>query len=105
MEQAFSRPTPLPHTEMVNALRLHFRNWIMNDTLPPPSRCPRLADGTLVDATREVMGFPALPGLQNDAPTGLINPLIDYDWGPPSIARTVAAYGHGSLAALGAWST
>jgi hypothetical protein len=73
---------PLPHTETVNALRFHFRNWLMHDTPPPPSRWPRLSDGTLVDATKEAMGFPTLPGLPPDAPTGLINPLLDYDWGP-----------------------
>jgi hypothetical protein len=28
------------------------------------------------------MGFPALPGLPVHAPTGLINPGIDYDFGP-----------------------
>ena len=32
-------------------------------------------------ATKEAMGFPNLPGLPASAPTGLINPLLDYDWG------------------------
>lgn len=73
---------PVPHTQTVSALRVHFRNWLMKDTPPPPSRWPRLADGTLVDATKEAIGFPAVPGLPPNAPTGLINPLIDYDFGP-----------------------
>jgi hypothetical protein len=73
---------PLPHTQTVNALRVHLRNWVMKDVTPPPSRYPTLADGTLVDATAEALGFPALPGLPAHAPTGLINPLIDYDFGP-----------------------
>jgi hypothetical protein len=73
---------PLPHTETVNALKVHFRNWIMKDTPPPPSRWPMLRDGTLVDATKAAMGFPSIPGLPANAPTGLINVLIDYDWGP-----------------------
>ncbi|MFI5309759.1 MAG: alpha/beta hydrolase domain-containing protein [Gemmatimonadales bacterium] len=73
---------PVPHTETVNALKVHFRNWLMKDTPPPPSRWPRLGDGTLVDATKEAMGFPTIPGLPPSAPTGLINVLIDYDWGP-----------------------
>jgi hypothetical protein len=73
---------PVPHTETVNALRAHFRAWVMKGTAPPPSRYPTLADGTLVDATAEAMGFPALPGLPVHAPTGLINPVIDYDFGP-----------------------
>ncbi len=73
---------PVPHTETVNALRVHFRDWIMKDTPPPASVWPRIADGTLVDATKEAMGFPTLPGLPPGAPTGLINPLLDYDFGP-----------------------
>jgi hypothetical protein len=73
---------PVPHTQTVNALRMHFRNWVMKNVPPPPSRYPTLAAGMLVDATAEAMGFPALPGLPVHAPTGLINPAIDYDFGP-----------------------
>ncbi len=73
---------PVPHTETINALRVHFRNWVMKDIAPPPSRYPTLADGTLVDPTDVAMGFPALPGLPAHAPTGLINPGLDYDFGP-----------------------
>ena len=73
---------PAPHTETVNALRLHLRNWVMNDTPPPPSRWPTLRDNMLVDATKEAMGFPTIPGLPANAPTGLIQPVFDYDWGP-----------------------
>jgi Alpha/beta hydrolase domain len=73
---------PMPHTETVSALRFHFRNWVMQDTPPPPSRWPTLADHTLVDATKEAMGFPTIPGVPPAAPTGLINPVLDYDWGP-----------------------
>jgi hypothetical protein len=28
------------------------------------------------------MGFPSIPGLPEHAPTGLINPVLDYDFGP-----------------------
>jgi hypothetical protein len=73
---------PLPHAETVNALRVHLRNWVMKDLAPPPSRYPTLAAGTLVEPTSEAMGFPALPGLPAHLPTGLINPLLDYDYGP-----------------------
>jgi hypothetical protein len=72
---------PVPHTETVNALRVHFRNWVMKDAAPSPSRYPTLKSGDLVDATAQAMGFPALPGLPPNAPTGLINPGIDYDFG------------------------
>jgi hypothetical protein len=73
---------PVPHVETVNAIRAHFRAWVMKGIAPPASRYPRLADGTLVDATATAIGFPALPGLPAHAPDGLVNPAIDYDFGP-----------------------
>ena len=36
---------PVPHTQTVNALRVHFRNWVMDGTPPPPSVWPRLKPG------------------------------------------------------------
>jgi hypothetical protein len=54
----------------------------MKNVTPPPSRYPTLADGTLVDATKQAMGFPDIPGLPRSTPTGLINPVLDYDFGP-----------------------
>jgi hypothetical protein len=33
---------PVPHTQTVNALRVHFRNWVMNGTRPPDSVWPRI---------------------------------------------------------------
>jgi hypothetical protein len=95
---------PVPYTESVNALRLHLRNWVMKDIAPPPSQWPRLSDHTLVAATKQAMGFPTIPGLPTNAPTGLINPLLDYDWGrgfdyvdgsgvphqmPPTVKRSI----------------
>jgi hypothetical protein len=73
---------PMPHTETVNALRVHFRNWVMRGIEPPPSRWPRLADGTLVPANKRDIGFPTLPGLRATIPEpDFIMPVIDYDWG------------------------
>ena len=65
-------PNPVPHVQPVNALRVHFRNWVMNGTLPPDSVYPTLngkkGDGTknstgknvpdLVAANKVAMGFP-----------------------------------------------
>ena len=73
---------PVPFTETENAIRAHFRNWVMNGAAPPPSVYPTLAGGFLVDATKQAMGFPTIPGLSPTAPTGLVNPLLDYDFGP-----------------------
>lgn len=80
---------PVPHTETVNALRVHFRNWVMHGKEPPPSRWPTLAPrpgetrGTLVAANKAAMGFPTLPQLRPTLPEpDFIMPVIDYDWGP-----------------------
>lgn len=100
---------PVPHAQTVNALRQHFRNWVMNGTAPPPSVWPRLGkpgdrdddddrdhdtghgdhdrDGhhkrkaDLVDATKEAMGFPTIPGIPSSLPSNFIMPVFDYDWG------------------------
>ena len=74
---------PVSHVQTVNALRVHFRNWVMKGTAPPPSVYPTLASGALVDANKTAMGFPTLPGLRPTVPEpGFIMPVLDYDWGP-----------------------
>ena len=84
---------PVPHTQTVNALRVHFRNWVMKGIDPPESRYPTLrgskGERNLVDANRDAMGFPTIPpasapaGWRASAPeSGFINPVLDYDWGP-----------------------
>jgi hypothetical protein len=74
---------PMPHTETVNALRVHFRNWVMKGVAPPPSRWPRLADSTLAPAVKSAIGFPTLPQLRPTVPeVDFIMPVLDYDWGP-----------------------
>jgi len=74
---------PVPHTETVNALRVHFRNWVMQGVTPPPSRYPMLAQGSLAKADKASLGMPALPGLRATLPEAdFIMPVLDYDWGP-----------------------
>lgn len=73
---------PLPHRETVNAIRVHFRDWVMKGVEPPASVYPTLAAGTLVEPTKQAMGFPTIPGLPADAPTGFMNTTLDYDFGP-----------------------
>jgi hypothetical protein len=76
---------PVPHTQTVNALRAHFRNWVMNDTPPPESVWPRLRSGDLVEAKKDAMGFPDIPAIVAISPTipsNFIMPAFDYDWGP-----------------------
>jgi hypothetical protein len=74
---------PVPHTQTVNALRVHFRDWVMKGTAPPPSRYPMLSDGTLAHADKAALAFPTLPGLRATVPEAdFIMPVHDYDWGP-----------------------
>ena len=40
---------PMPHTETVNALTVHFRDWVMHNTPPPASRYPTLRERQLVE--------------------------------------------------------
>ncbi len=73
---------PMPHTETVNAIREHFRQWVMAGTPPPPSRYPMLAQGQLALADKTALGMPALPGLRPTLPEpDFIMPVLDYDWG------------------------
>ncbi len=79
---------PMPHTQTVNALRLHFRHWVQRGVLPPDSVWPRLNPGAgqasqLADAHQAALGMPALPGLRTTLPEpGFIMPVLDYDFGP-----------------------
>ena len=90
---------PVSHVQTVNALRVHFRDWVMKGTLPPDSVYPtlkgRVVDGRavpdLVDAHKAAMGFPTLPGLRPTLPEpGFIMPVLDYDWGPQFNALDVS---------------
>jgi len=73
---------PVPHTETVNALRVHFRNWVMKGIEPPPSQWPKIKDKNLVAATKNAIGFPTLPQLRSTVPEpDFIMPVLDYDWG------------------------
>ncbi len=75
-------PNVMPHIHTVNALRQHFRNWVMQGTPPPASVWPRLSKGELVDADKAAMGFPNIPGVPPTVPSNFIMATLDYDWGP-----------------------
>ncbi len=68
---------PNPMAETLRALTRALVAWVVEGTEPPPSRYPKVADGTLVAATRAATGFPAIPGVG----FGEVNPLLDYDFG------------------------
>ncbi len=68
---------PNPMAETIRALTRALVDWVVEGTPPPPSRYPRIADGTLVAATRAATGFPTIPGVG----FGDVNVVLDYDFG------------------------
>jgi hypothetical protein len=83
------RANPVPATGLVNRMRVALRDWVMNGTEPPASIWPRMrgpkAERTLVEATKEAMGFPSgIPGIPDSIfqPENFVFPILDYDWGP-----------------------
>jgi len=81
--QAVLPANPMPHKETVNALRVHFRQWVRHGVEPPPSRYPMMARQELAVAEKTALGYPNLPGLRATIPEkDFIMPVHDYDWGP-----------------------
>ena len=83
------RANPVPATQLVNRMRVALREWVMNGTLPPPSRWPLMLgakkDRNLVEPTKAAMGFPSgIPGIPDPIflPENFVNPVLDYNWGP-----------------------
>jgi hypothetical protein len=74
---------PMPLNDIREALTADTIEWVTKGTEMPPSLYPRLADGTLVPATKAAMGFPTIPG--KPSPDGMINSVFDYDFGPQFI--------------------
>ena len=70
---------PNPQVEQTRALTRALVAWVVNGTLPPPSRYPTLAAGDLVPATRAALGMPEIPGLPFS--DRLLNPVLRYDFG------------------------
>ena len=76
---------PNPEAETLRALRAALVDWVTKGIEPPASRYPKLHpasgdEGQLVPATKAAIGFPTIPGAPS--PDGVVNSLIDYDWGP-----------------------
>jgi hypothetical protein len=68
---------PLDYSAVIRALFRALDRWVVEDAAPPPSRYPRLADGTLTPADRA--GWPAIPRV-----TMPVDPMPAYrlDFGP-----------------------
>jgi hypothetical protein len=71
---------PNPQSETARALVVALDDWMTKGTEPPPSRYPRLADGTLAPATKAAVGFPDIPGVTFS--DHFANPQFDFDFGP-----------------------
>jgi hypothetical protein len=63
---------PVPQREVMRALLRALHQWTANGVVPPPSRYPRLSDGTLVPATQ--VRFPAIPGVAD--PRTIVGPAL-----------------------------
>lgn len=74
---------PNPHSDTQNALFVAFVDWVMHGARPPASRYPTLKGGLLVEPTKSATGFPTIPypAMPADAPNGLVNLVLDYDFG------------------------
>lgn len=66
--------------ETSRAIYVALVDWVVKGNPPPPSAYPKLSDQTLVPANSKAMGWPKIPGAP--APDGVVNPALDYDYGP-----------------------
>lgn len=64
---------------VLRAMLLHLVNWTQSGHAPPPSRCPRLSDKTLVSFNEWKSQFPKIPGV--NFPTHAYQPPR-LDFGP-----------------------
>ncbi len=73
----FSASNPengLDHNPAVRALLAALHAWLRDGTPPPPSRVPRLADGTAVPREEVLRRVAGVPGLERPAPSSLPRP-------------------------------
>src|SRR5215469_3546148 len=71
---------PNPESDTMRALTADLIDWVTKGVEPPPSHYPHLRLSELAPATAAAIGFPSIPGVPS--PDGLVNSLIDYDFGP-----------------------
>ncbi len=61
--QGQQKANPTDYWWNMRALVVSMERWVTNGIAPPPSRYPRLGDGTLVQASS--VAFPAIPGVRS----------------------------------------
>ncbi|MET0441979.1 MAG: alpha/beta hydrolase domain-containing protein, partial [Casimicrobiaceae bacterium] len=79
---------PMPAAEILRALTAATIEWVTKGREMPPSLYPKVADGTLVHETQ--LRYPAIPG--KPSPIGLVNTIIDYDYGTNFIYNDMSGY-------------
>ena len=79
---------PMPESDILRALTQDTVEWVTQGREMPGSRYPMLADGTLVPETN--LNWPKIPGVPS--PVGLVNTVIDYDYGPNFIYNDMSGY-------------
>jgi hypothetical protein len=80
------RNNPLDYRWAMKALLLAMDRWTANGTAPPPSRYPRIADGTLVPADH--LRFPRTPGVMT---TTAVHLAYRADYGPKFVSDGVVS--------------
>ncbi|MGH7930941.1 MAG: alpha/beta hydrolase domain-containing protein, partial [Candidatus Binatia bacterium] len=77
-ENTQQRTNPLPAGDVLRALMVAMDQWVSCGIPPPPSRYPKVGDGTLVRSNRKSTGFPNIPGVRY---SGLHNRQLFLDYG------------------------
>ena len=55
---------PLSYQETQRALLVALHAWVTQGVPPPPSRFPKISDGTFVSPQQSIQGFPNIPGVR-----------------------------------------
>jgi hypothetical protein len=79
---------PNPEAETMKALTVVLVDWVTKGVEPPASRYPRLDKGELAAPNAKAIGWPAIPGAP--VPDGLINAVLDHDFGPGFIYQDLS---------------
>ena len=70
---------PMPIGDALRALIVAMDRWASEEILPPPSRIPRVSDGTLVRPDQKSTDFPQIAGVRY---TGIHNRQLFLNYGP-----------------------
>jgi hypothetical protein len=75
---AFHPNNPHSASPLLRALQAAMEEWVERGVVPPESRVPRLADGTLVPGEAALAGFPTVPGTLRPRFVTPIAPVADW---------------------------